>query len=176
MVESGLRPANTQLNNLKRRWAKPTKWRLSTGTCWNGQHTGESLETFLGYPGRTEETVLPETATDLDAGTIIMDTEDAKRAEEGYTPDFTVYTDGSRTEEGATGYSVVCERAKAGKDSRSIWATIRKPTTQSVWPLQEHWKRPPLELNNASWAQSQYKQRKLGAVTIFTDAQAASQE
>jgi len=53
------------------------------------------------------------------------------------------------------------KRAKAGKSSRSTWATTRKRRVCSHCKALET-------------ATSRAKQRKLGAVTIFSDAQAAS--
>jgi len=51
---------------------------------------------------------LLETASELDAITIVdAAIENAKKTAESFTLDFTVYTNGSRTEEGAVGYAVV---------------------------------------------------------------------
>jgi len=136
---SGLRPANAQLKDRKRRWGLrllSLPGATSTGTRWSDSTLRKSLESFLGYSRRTEETVLRETATDLDAATITTDAEYAKRAAEGYTPGFTVYTDGSRTEEGRRRILSRLAKRQSWMDSRSTWATTRKPTTQSVWPLQ----------------------------------------
>jgi len=56
----------------------------------------------------------------------------AKEEAEKPRPGLTMFTDGSRLEDGATGYAVVWKNGRPGWASRPTWATTRKPTMRSA--------------------------------------------
>jgi len=65
------------------------------------------LPNALAYAGRTESIVLLEEPETLDAVPSQEAHEEAKAEAEKARPGLTMFTDGSRMEDGAAGYSVV---------------------------------------------------------------------
>jgi len=114
MAESGLRPAECLLNDRSRRHALRLR-SLPKGNqakSLPGCNTamGRRMVHFSDYSGRVEEIVLPEEGpTELDAAITVADAAWAKqeaRKADGQ-PGLTLWTDGSRDENGGTGYAVV---------------------------------------------------------------------
>jgi len=67
---------------------------------------GQRLTNAIAYAGRMESTVLLEEPETLDAE--LLQEEEAEAEKE--RPGLTVFTDGSRIEDGATGYAVVWKK------------------------------------------------------------------
>jgi len=74
--------------------------------------------------------------------TTIVDTDvkNAKKSTESHTPGFAVYTDGSRTEEGAVGYSVVWQKGHTWKGCDQEIAIARALKLQRNGPNAASWK------------------------------------
>jgi len=69
--------------------------------------SGRRLTSALAYGGRTESTVLLEEPETLDADQLQEEEVGAKAEAEEARPGLTVFTDGSRTDDGTAGYAVV---------------------------------------------------------------------
>ena len=110
-MESGLRAATTQLEN-RQRWFGLRLLSLPQGDqAWEvvgaPMIIGRQLMNALAHSRRAESTVLLEELDALDAD-IFQEEEVAAKAEaERNLPGLTIFTDGSRLDDGATGYSVV---------------------------------------------------------------------
>jgi len=124
-LESGLRLATTQLDNRLRRFAlrlaslpRGDQARELTGAADSA--LGQRLQSHLGCWNGREETVLLEVASPLDATTTIEEAEaaanEAKRTDR---PGLTIFTDGSRLENGATGYAVIWKNGQTWKGHKT---------------------------------------------------------
>jgi hypothetical protein len=117
VLMSGLRPAHSLLNNRGRRYA------LRMATLPEGDQArellgapselGTRLTTWLGTTGRRESTILHQEVP-LEADCIIHDREAAKTDAVRPRPGLTMWTDGSRLDSGACGYSVVWDHSPNG--------------------------------------------------------------
>jgi len=67
---------------------------------------GQRLSNALAYTGLTEEVVLLEDPETLDTELMQEEEEGAKEEAEMARPGLTMFTDGSRLEDGAAGYAV----------------------------------------------------------------------
>jgi len=118
-MESGLQPAATQLENRQRRFG------LRLLSLPQGSHTrevvgapskiGRQLTTALGYTGRTESTVLLEDPETFDAEIIHEEEEEARKEAEKERLGLVMFTDGSRMEDGATGFAVAWKNGQTWK-------------------------------------------------------------
>jgi len=79
---------------------------------------GRRLKNALAYGGQTERTVLLEEPETFDAELLQEEEAEAKAAAEGTRPGLTMFTDGSRLDGGATGYSVVWRKGQT-------WAGVK---------------------------------------------------
>ena len=164
-MESGLRPAANQLENRQRRFGLRLL-SLSRGDKARevvGSRTaiGQRLSTALACTGRTEETVLQEDPETMDAELMQEEEEEAKKEAEKACPGLTVFTDGSRLEDGAAGYAVAWKRGES-------WVGIKTHMGYN----QEAYDAECAALARAlesTTRRSTVPER----VTIFTDAQAA---
>jgi len=164
-MEAGHRPATNQLENRQRRFGlrllslpRGDKAREVVGA---NTAIGQRLSTALAYTSWTEETVLLEEPETLDAELIQEEEEEAKKDAEKTRPGLTMFTDGSRMDDGAAGYTITWKRGESwvgikahmGHNqeaydtecaalARALESAVRRPTTPE-------------------------------RVTIFTDAQAA---
>jgi len=81
---------------------------------------GQRLQSNLGWWNGKEETVLLEVASPREATTTIEEAEaaanEAKRIDR---PALTIFTDGSRLEDGATGYAVVWKNGQTWKGHKT---------------------------------------------------------
>ena len=155
-MESGLRAATAQLKN-RQRWFKLRLLSLLQGDQAReivGAQTalGRRLTNTLAYVRRTESTVLLEEPKTLDAELLQEETEKAR-------PGLTIFTDGPRPDDVATGYAVVWKNGQSWGASKRTWATTRRPTMQSA---------PP-----SHGAGGRIEKTIPERVTIFTDAQGA---
>jgi len=167
MAESGLRLAESVLNNRSRRHVlrlmSLPKGNQAKSLPGGNTPMGQRMVHFSEYSGRVEEICLPEDGpTDLEANVSIADAEWAKeeamRADS--QPGLVLWTDGSRDENGGTGYAVVWRKGRR-------WAGRKV----HVGYFQEAY---DAECARAlAVAAGQAKRNKLGRVRIFTDAQAA---
>ena len=110
-MESGLRAATTQLEN-RQRWSGLRLLSLPQGDQVRevvGAPTGigRRLTNALAHRGRTESTVLLEEPVTLDAELLQEEEAEAKAEAEKNRPGLTMFTDGSRLDNGVTGYAVV---------------------------------------------------------------------
>jgi len=115
-MESGLRAATAQLENMQRRLG------LRLLSLPQGDQArevvgaptaiGRKLTSALAYAGRAESTVLLEEPETLDAGLLQEEEAEAKAEAEKDRPGLTIFTDGSRLDSGAAGYSVVWKRGQ----------------------------------------------------------------
>jgi len=109
-MESGLRAATTQLENRQRRFGlrllslpQGDQAREIVGAP---TEIGRRLTNALAFAGRTETTVLLEEPETLDAE-LLQEEEAEAKAEAGKTrPGLTMFTDGSRLDDGAAGHVV----------------------------------------------------------------------
>ena len=164
-MESGLRPAVSQLENRQRRLGlrllslpRGDKAREVVGA-----HTtiGQRLSTAVAYTGRTEETVLLGDPETLDAELIQEEEEEAKKEAEMTRPGLTVFTDRSRLDDGAAGYAVTWKRGES-------WVGIKTHMGYN----QEAYAAECAALARALESASR-RNTTPERVTIFTDAQAA---
>jgi len=119
-MESGLRPVTNQLEN--RQWQfglrllslpRGEKARRIVGA---DTAIGKRLATALQYTWtETEETVLLEDPESFDAELIQEDREEAKKEAEKARPGLVMFTDGSRMESGAAGYTVAWKNGQTWK-------------------------------------------------------------
>jgi hypothetical protein len=75
---------------------------------------GKCLKNALAHGESTEMTVLLEEPEALDAETIQKDEKTAKAEVERSRPGITIFTDGSRLDDGATGYAVAWQKGSPG--------------------------------------------------------------
>jgi len=74
---------------------------------------GRRLTNVLAYGGQTESTVLLEEPETLDAELRQEEEAEAKAEAERIRPGLTLFTDGSRLDDGATGYVVVWKNGQS---------------------------------------------------------------
>jgi len=142
-MESGLRAATAQLENRQR----PFGLRLLSLPLGDqarevvGAPTGigRRLTNTLAHGRPTESTVLLEEPETLDAELLQEEEAEAKAEAERTRPGLTMFTDGSRLDDGATGYSVVWKRGLTWAGAKCIWATTKRPMMQSAPLLPMHW-------------------------------------
>jgi len=110
-MESGIRVAAAQLENRQRRFGlrllslpQGDQAREVVGAP---TQIGCRLTNALAHSGQTEGTVLLEEAEAFDAELLQEEEAEAKAEAERARPGLTMFTDGSRMEDGATGYAVV---------------------------------------------------------------------
>jgi len=147
MAESGLRPAESLLNNRSRRKLMSLpKGNQAKSLPGCNTAMGQRMVHFSEYSSRVEEIYLPEDGpTELGTRTSIANAEwaeqEARKADS--QPGLVLWTDGSRDENGAVGYICgggIYMRRRGGKDraglgERPIWDTTRRRTTRSARPL-----------------------------------------
>jgi len=170
MAESGLRPAESVLNNRSRRHVlrlmSLPKGNQAKSLPGSNTPMGQRMVHFSEYSGRVEEICLPEDGpTELEASVSIADVEwaeqEARRADG--QPGLTLWTDGSRDENGGTGYTVVWRKGRS-------WAGRKV----HMGYFQEAYDAECAAIARAlAVAAGRAKRHKLGRVRIFTDAQAA---
>jgi len=164
-MESGLRAATTQLENRQRRFG------LRLLSLPQGDQAreivgaptiiGRRLTNALAHSRRAESTVLLEEPDALDAD-IFQEEEVAAKAEAGRNrPGLTMFTDGSRLDDGATGYSVVWRKGLS-------WAGAKVHMGNN----QEAYDAECAALAHALQLAAQ-RNTTPERVTIFSDAQAA---
>ena len=110
-MEAGLRAAMAQLENRQRRFG------LRLVSLPHGDQAreivgaptavGRRLTNALAYAGRTENIVLLESPETLDGELVQEEEAEAKEEAEKARPGLTMFTDGSRLDNGAAGYAVV---------------------------------------------------------------------
>jgi ribonuclease HI len=122
---------------------------------------GKRLKNALAHRGRTERTVLLEEPEALDAETIQEDEKAAKAEAERARPGITMFTDGSRLNNGATGYAVAWQNGQS-------WVGIRTHMGHN----QEAYDAECATLARAL-EEAAKRQTTPEWVTIFTDVQAA---
>jgi len=115
-MESGLRAATAQLETRQRQFG------LRLLSLPQGDQTREifgapiaidrRLTNALAHAGRTESTVLLEEPETLIAELLQEEEAEAKAEAEKDRPGLTMFTDGSRLDSGAAGYSVAWKRVK----------------------------------------------------------------
>ena len=110
-MESGLRAVTTQMENRQRRFGLRLL-SLPEGDQARevvGARTaiGRRLTNALAHRGPTESTVLLEEPETLDAELLQEEEAEAKVEAEKVRPGLTMFTDGSRLDDGAVGYAVV---------------------------------------------------------------------
>ena len=110
-MESGLRAAATQLENRQRRFGLRLLSLSQGGQAREvvGAPTaiGRRPTNALAHRGQVESTVLLEEPETLDAVLIQEEEAEAKMEAEKTRPGLTMFTDGSRMEDGAAGFAVV---------------------------------------------------------------------
>ena len=166
-MESGLRPATAQLENRQRRFGlrllslpDSDQGREVVGTkTWIGRRLKNALA--LARRGRMETTVLLEEPEAQDAETIQEDEKAAKAEAERSRPGITMFTDGSRLDDGATGYAVAWQSGRS-------WVGIKNHMGHN----QEAYDAECAALARAL-EEAAKRQTAPERVTIFTDAQAA---
>jgi len=164
-MESGLRAATAQLENRQRRFG------LRLLSLPEGDQArevlgaptgiGRRLKNVLAHGGQTERIVLLEEPETLDAELLQEKEAEAKAAAEGTRPGLTMFTDGSRLDDGATGYSVVWKKGQT-------WAGVKVHMGNN----QEAYDAECAALARALELASQ-RNTTPERVTIFSDAQAA---
>jgi hypothetical protein len=118
-METGLRPAASQLENRLRRYglrllslpAGDHGREVVGARSGIGRRTKNALA--LAHRGKTETTTLLEEPKALDAETISEDEKTAKAEAERTRPGLTMFTDGSRLENGKVGYAVVRQKGRS---------------------------------------------------------------
>jgi len=115
-MESGLRAATARLGNRQRRFGlrllslpKDDQARKIVGAPTT---VGRRLTNALAHAGSTEGTVLLEEPEALNAELLQEEEAEATAEAEKARPGLTMYTDGSRMEDGAAGYAVVWKNGK----------------------------------------------------------------
>ena len=166
-MESGLRPAATQLENRQRRFG------LRLLSLPQGDQARELVRTptpmgcrltnTLGYAGRVESTVLLEEPEAFDTELLQEEEAEAMAEAEKTRPGLTMFTDGSRLDDGASGYAVVWKR----KNSQ-IWKGLKTHMGYNQEAFDTECAALARALESASRRNTTPER-----VTIFTDAQAA---
>ena len=100
-----------------------------------GQRARTEAPVHLGCWNGSEEAVLLEVAS-LIVATITVEEEEAAENEAKRTdqPGLTIFTDGPRLENGATGYAVAWKKCQTWKGHKTHMGWARKPTTPSARP------------------------------------------
>jgi len=118
-MESGLRPATTQHENRQRRFGLRLLSLPQRDQARELAQTltpmGRRLTNTLGYAGRVESTVLLREPETLDAELLQEEEAEAKAEAEKTRPGLAMFTDGSRMEDGASGYAVVWKNGRTWK-------------------------------------------------------------
>jgi len=122
---------------------------------------GRRLKNALAYGGQTEGTVLLEDPETLDAELLQDEEEEAKAEAERARPGLTMFTDGSRLDNRATGYAVVWKRGLT-------WTGVKGHMGSN----QEAYDAECAALAHAL-EEATRRNTTPERVTIFTDAQAA---
>jgi len=170
MAESGLRPAECLLNNRSRRHVlrlmSLPKGNQAKSLPGCNTAMGQRMAHFSEHSGWVEEIILPEEGpTELDAKITVAEAawaEQEARKADGQ-PGLTLWTDGSRDENGGVGYAVVWRKGRR-------WAGRKV----HMGYYQEAYDAECAAIARAlAVAARQAKRHKLGRVRIFTDAQAA---
>ena len=121
-MESGLRAATAQLENRQRRFGlrllSLPQGDQARGIVGAPTELGRRLTNALAYAGAMESTVLLEEPEPLNAALLQEEEEEARMETEKPRPGLTMYTDGSRMEDGAAGYAVVWKKGES-------WAGIK---------------------------------------------------
>ena len=121
---------------------------ISTYVHSSQVNIGRRLTNALAYAGRVESTVLREEPETLDAELLQEEEAEAKVAAEKERPGLTMFTDGSRLDDGAAGYAVAWKNGQSWKGikthmgfnqeaydaecaalARALEAAQRRPTT-----------------------------------------------
>jgi len=164
-MESGLRPATTQLENRQRRFGvrllslpQGDQARTIVGAP---TEIGKRLTNALAYMGRTEPIVLLEDPETLDAELVQEEEAEAKAEAEKDRPGLTIFTDGSRLDSGAAGYAVVWKNGQTWKGIKTHMGYNQEAYDAECAALAR-------ALESASRRKTIPER-----VTIFTDAQAA---
>jgi len=123
---------------------------------------GKRLQSVLGCWNGREDTVLLEVASPLDASTTIDEEAAAAReANQLDRPGLIIFTDGSHLENGATGYAAAWKKGMSWKGHKTHMG----------------WGQEAFDAECAALARALQvaatRSHTIGAVTIFTDAQAA---
>jgi ribonuclease HI len=166
-AEAGIRPASTQLDNRQRnyslRLAGLPEGMQAREIRQSEVGIGKRLEAVLGYSGQIEKTVLQSVPDPLKVTMVIEERAKAKAEAEAVEggPGLTIYTDGSRMESGAAGYSVVWRKAQR-------WVGIKSHMGYN----QEAFDTECAALARALEVATR-RQTPPVKVTIFTDSQAA---
>jgi len=165
-IKSGLRAASAQLENRQRRFGlrllslpQGDQAREVVGAPTG---IGRRLKNALAYGGQTEGTVLLEDPETLDAELLQDEEEEEAKADaERARPGLTMFTDGSRLDNRATGYAVVWKRGLT-------WTGVKGHMDSN----QEAYDAECAALAHAL-EEATRRNTTPERVTIFTDAQAA---
>jgi len=119
-LESGLRPASNQLENRQRRFGlrllSLPQGAMAREIVCARTAIGKRLASALSYTWMaTEEIVLGSVPLPFEAEVIQEEREKAMEEATAQRPRHTMFTDGSRTEEGATGYAVAWKEDQTWK-------------------------------------------------------------
>ena len=117
-MEAGLRPAVAQLDNRQRHFAlrllSLPEGERAKKIVGSDTAIGKRLAAALNYTWTaTEEVALPEVMEQFDAALVEEEREEAKKEAETERPGFVMFTDGSRLENGATGYAVTWKNGQS---------------------------------------------------------------
>jgi len=164
-MESGLGAAPTQLENRQRRFGlrllSLPQGDQARGIVGAPTEIGRRLTNALAYAGRVESTVLLEEPETLDAELLQEEEAEAKAAAEKERPGLTMFTDGSRLDNGADGHAVVWKHSRSWRDIKTHMRynqeAYEAECAALASALQAAWRRPTTPER----------------FTIFTDAQAA---
>jgi len=164
-MESGLRPAATQLENRQRRFGlrllSLPQGDLARKLIGAPTGIGRRLTSALAYTGRVEDTVPLEDSETFDAELLQEGEAEAKAEAEKPRPGLTMFTDGSRLDDGATGYAVAWKNGQTWKGIKTHMGYNQEAYDAECASLAR-------ALESAS-----RRNTTPGRVTIFTDAQAA---
>jgi ribonuclease HI len=167
VTEAGLRRAAAQLDNRLRRYGlrllSLPEGCQAKELLGAASGLGKRLKAALGYLGRTEEVVLQRLPMALEAAIIVEDQANAKAAAEGPRSGLTIFTDGSRTDNGEVVYAVTWQ-------NRQRWVGIKAHMGYNQEALDAECAALARALEVAARRRTTPER-----VTIFTDAQAAIQ-
>jgi len=122
-MESGIRAASTQLEN-RQRWFGLRLLSLLQGDqakemVGAPSEIGWRLTNALAYAGRTESTILLEEPETLDVELLQEEEAEGKAEAEKGRPGLTMFTDGSRLDDGGAGYAVVWKNGLTWKSIKT---------------------------------------------------------
>jgi ribonuclease HI len=164
-MEAGLRPATTQLEYRQRRFGLQLLSLPQGGQAREvvsaASDIGQRLDCALRYSGGMESTILLEEPETLDADILLEEEATAKAEAECPRRGLTMFTDGSRFDSGASGYSVVWQNGQR-------WVGIKTHMDYN----QEAYGAECASLARALEIAAR-RQTTPERVTIFTDVQAA---